>query len=107
MSIEAGTRDGFVLKGWHVLLMFVGFFGVIVTVNFYMAAMASKSWTGLYSKNGYVASQEFDVRTEQMARLGWRATVSVAPEAGGMLIASIVGADGAPVRAETVVAVVG
>jgi len=68
--------------GRHMLLVMVAFFGVIITVNVTMAVLATRSWTGLVVGNTYVASQEFNERTErgraQMA-LGWQAALSVEP----------------------------
>lgn len=44
--------------GWHMLAVMVGFFGVVIAVNLFMATLASRSWTGLVVKNTYVASQQ-------------------------------------------------
>ncbi len=48
------------ITGRHMLAMFVGFFAVVIAVNFYMAFMAVHSWTGLVVENSYVASQKFN-----------------------------------------------
>ncbi len=48
------------LTGWHVLAMFVAFFGVIIAVNITMAWKAISTFPGLEVENGYVASQSFD-----------------------------------------------
>src|SRR5690606_10441379 len=72
--------------GRHMLLVMVAFFGVIITVNVTMAVLATRSWTGLVVGHTYVASQEFNERTErgraQMA-LGWQPALTVAPRAFG------------------------
>ena len=34
-------------RGRHMLLIILGFFGVVIGVNVTMATLASKSWTGL------------------------------------------------------------
>lgn len=63
------------LTGYHVLAMILAFFGVIISVNFTMAWLASSSWTGLVVKNSYVASQEYNEKLNA-ARVqkerGWR-----------------------------------
>lgn len=46
--------------GRHMLIIMLCFFGVIISVNGYMAYVAMTSWTGLLARNGYVASQDFN-----------------------------------------------
>lgn len=46
--------------GTHMVLIMVAFFGVIISVNVFMAIQASSTWTGLVVKNSYVASQKFN-----------------------------------------------
>ncbi len=59
--ITADTQTSqFRFTGWHMLACMIAFFGVIITVNFTMAYMASGTWTGLVVKNSYVASQKFN-----------------------------------------------
>lgn len=74
VSIDAasGPRP---LTGYHVAAMIVAFFGVIITVNFTMAWLASSSWTGLVVKNSYVASQQYNGKiaaARQQKSLGWQ-----------------------------------
>ena len=67
------------LNGYHVLMMFVAFFGVIIIVNFTMAWLASNTWTGLVVKNTYVASQEYNEQIElakQQKAMGWKTEFS-------------------------------
>ena len=69
------------LTGWHVLAMFVAFFGVIIAVNVTLAWKAISTFPGLEVENGYVASQSFDRdRAAQMA-LAWTLTPSYDPAA--------------------------
>ena len=56
------TRKTRVFTGWHMVMIIVAFFGVVIAVNGYMAYVAVASWTGLTARNGYVASQEFNTR---------------------------------------------
>lgn len=63
--------------GWHLLAIMVGWFGIVIAVNLFMAWNAVNSWTGLVVKNSYVASQEFNEVTAEKRRqlaMGWKAT---------------------------------
>lgn len=63
------------LTGWHVLAMFIAFFGVIIGVNLTMAWFANSTWSGLVVANGYVASQSFDddlAKARAQEALGWK-----------------------------------
>lgn len=102
MSARTGSPEGYTVKGWHVLAMLVAFFGVVISVNIYMAMMASKSWTGLYSKNGYVASQEFNqsLRDAEIQReRGWRSGIAYKD---GALTLTFHDRDGNPLRLDHV-----
>lgn len=71
--------QGFEFTGKHMLACMVCFFGVIIVVNFFMATMASRTWTGLVVKNSYVASQQFNVdlaASAAQAAKGWRSVVA-------------------------------
>ena len=70
------ARDGRKLNGWHVLLMFIGGFAVIVGVNLTLAFKAVSTFPGLEVPNSYVASQSFDRRRAAQETLGWAATAS-------------------------------
>ncbi|RNC90640.1 MAG: cytochrome oxidase [Oricola sp.] len=62
--------------GWHFLAIILAFFGVIISVNLFMAWNATNSWTGLVVKNSYVASQHFNEVTAEKRRqlaMGWKA----------------------------------
>ena len=79
MSAIRGT--GF--TGWHMATIMVAFFGTIIAVNVLMAHLASSSWSGMLSKNTYVASQDFNKnadRARKWAREGFKGRLTV--EAG-------------------------
>lgn len=74
-----GSRKQFRFTGTHMLATMIVFFGVIVAVNFTMATLASRSWTGLVVKNSYVASQQFNQHLEQarqQEKLAWSSSVT-------------------------------
>ena len=59
------------LTGWHVLAMFVAFFGVIIAVNAGLAWKAISTFPGLEVDNGYIASQSFDAERSAQRALNW------------------------------------
>jgi nitrogen fixation protein FixH len=86
------------LTGRHVAMMFVGFFGIVVAVNFTMAFLARKSWTGLIVQNSYVASQHFNAETqkrEAMRALRYRLVVA---QRGKSILLSLNDAKGFPLQ---------
>ncbi|GAA0280795.1 FixH family protein [Alteraurantiacibacter aestuarii] len=79
--------------GWHMLGMMVAFFGVVIAVNFTMAAVARSSFGGVVVENSYVASQEFNGwldQAESQAALGW--DVSVGWQDGSAVTLDVTGA---------------
>jgi nitrogen fixation protein FixH len=93
--------------GWHMIGVMFLFFGTIISVNLVLAFFAASSWTGLVVQNSYVESQRFnEVTAERVksAELGWQAVVRYDD---GMFALTLAHADGRPVSAERVVAMVG
>lgn len=66
MTTATDTPQPF--TGWHMLAILVAFFGVVIAVNVTMATYASSSWSGLISKDTYVASQDFNVEAAKARR---------------------------------------
>lgn len=65
--------------GWHAASILVGFFLVVVVVNFTMAYHAVSGFGGVVVENSYVASQHFNGWLEEQRRedlLGWSAAIS-------------------------------
>lgn len=65
--------------GKHMFLILFAGFGVVMAVNFGMAALASRSFSGVVVENSYVASQEFNQwldAAEKQEALGWDAVIS-------------------------------
>jgi nitrogen fixation protein FixH len=92
------------LTGKHVAMIFVGAFGVIISVNLLLAFSAVKTFPGLEVKNSYVASQTFDDRRMAQEALGWDVG---AHHENGILRLSINDAEGRPVRVAKLEATVG
>jgi len=70
-------------------------FGVIISVNLYLAFSAVKTFPGLEVANSYVASQHFDADREAQLALGWTVAADVSNEE---LHVSITDANGDPVQ---------
>jgi nitrogen fixation protein FixH len=88
--------------GRHMTAILVGFFGVVVGVNFTMATYASTTFGGIVVENSYVASQEFNGWLSEAAAadaLGWQAAAARMPD--GHVAILLTGApDGTMVSAE-------
>ena len=98
------AEQGFRLKGWHAAGIFAGAFGLIFTVNGFMAYSAVSSFPGVETKNSYIASQTFDARRAAQEALGWDIEARLMR---GEIVLTITDADGRPVQAETLDAIVG
>ena len=64
--------------GWHITAILIGFFVIVMAVNFTMARLALSSFGGKVVENSYVASQHYNellARAEAQDRLGWQPSV--------------------------------
>jgi nitrogen fixation protein FixH len=101
--MSARSRPEFELRGWHVLLILVGFFAVVIAVDVAMAVKAYATFPGEVTDRPYEEGLAFNrtlaARAEERT-LGWRARVEVTPQdVGRTQIRLIVkDASGAPVR---------
>jgi nitrogen fixation protein FixH len=85
--MSAAKSKGF--TGFHMWMLALGFFGVIIAVNVTMATFAMRSWTGLVVNNSYVASQEFEEKRlahEAQRAAGWEAVLTYRPGAARLVI---------------------
>jgi len=67
--------------GWHMATILVGFFGIVIAVNVYMARVAISTFGGTVVDNSYVASQEFNgwlAAAHKQEQLGWDTRLSLA-----------------------------
>lgn len=79
--------------GRHMAAILVAGFGIVVAVNFTMAALASSSFGGLVVENSYVASQKFNGWLEEARRgeaLGWQVDLARRPD--GRILVTTAGA---------------
>lgn len=94
------------LTGWHVLAIFVTFFGVIIGVNFGLAWQAISTFPGLEVENGYVASQTFDAEMAAQKALGWQLGHGYDAAADALHL-TFTDAGGKPVKVATLSVLVG
>lgn len=95
------------ITGRKVLAIFVGAFGIIMTVNFYMAYSAVSTFPGLVERSPYIASQTFDVDRRAQAALGWTATTDYDAERGAVVLSIREDATGLPGQVSDVSILVG
>lgn len=80
--------------GRHMLVAMLGFFGIVVTVNFTMAWFASSTFGGTVVDNSYVASQKFNgwlKTSREQEKLGWTPSLSLNASRHPVLAVSIGG----------------
>lgn len=83
--------------GRHMLTLMIGFFGLIIAVNFTMASYAVGTFGGEVVENSYVASQRFNgwlARARAQDRLGWHVVPGL--DSGGRLRIAVTDAAGQP-----------
>lgn len=91
----------FELKGWHVLVMLLTFFGITIAVNVVFTTYALSTFSGEDVSKPYLRGLEYNktlaARAEQ-AKLRWTASIDVAREGASdaVITVSIAGADGQP-----------
>ncbi len=98
-NTSSPAPQGREFTGWHMLAIMIAFFGVIIIVNVIMATSAIRSWSGLVVQNSYVASQEFNEKSQlgkEHAALNWKQNLDYKD---GIVSYSLTDANGAPVKA--------
>jgi len=81
------------ITGRQVFGVTAGAFGVIIAVNVLMAYKAVSTFPGIEAANGYVASQNFDVKRRAQEALGWKLVHTYRP---GHLVLDFTDAEGMP-----------
>lgn len=108
------TNDGVTLlqeeglQGRHVLMILLGFFGVVFAVNGFFLVSALSTHTGVVANEPYRKGLEYNDRiaaAERQASLGWRESLSV--KTSGAITLALHDANGAPIPNLGVTAVLG
>lgn len=89
------AKKPFTFTGWHMLAIMLSFFGVVITVNFFMAYKAVSSWSGLVVQNTYVASQEFNSKVAAERALAATGVTGELTLDGSSIRYEVTGPDGA------------
>lgn len=87
MTLQQGTPRPF--TGWHMWLLALTFFGVIIGVNIWLAVVSATSWTGMVVTDPYVAGQKFEanrIAHEAQKAAGWVATFNYSPGVARLVI---------------------
>ena len=69
--------------GRHLAFIMLGFFGIVIAVNVFMARLAIGTFGGVVVENSYVASQHFNRWLDEAAAeraLGWQAVTTRASD---------------------------
>ncbi|MEM8936919.1 MAG: FixH family protein [Pseudomonadota bacterium] len=96
--------EGFRIAGKHVLMMLVGFFSMILTVNMIFLNFALKTFPGEKVEKSYLQGLNYNDRLEArdtQTALGWRASIDEATRHDNqvLLTLTIVQENGAPISA--------
>lgn len=97
------------LKGLHVLLILLGFFGITIAVNAAMSFYAIETFSGEDVSTPYMRGLAYNSTLRERAAeaaLGWKVTIAAerSGKAGALLIVDVADRDGVPIRALDVAA---
>ena len=70
--------------GWHMLVITVSAFAVVIAVNVGMAYKAISTFPGIEVADSYLASQDFDAEKTAQLALGWVLAPSYDQETGAI-----------------------
>lgn len=105
-AASSTARQGFVIRGWHVLVGFLTFFGLVVGLDACFAVWAYRTFPGEVSKTAYEDGLAYNRTLAERARekaLGWTVQVSQGGRPGLVLV-EIQDAAGVPIEAARVTA---
>lgn len=105
---STATSSTFELKGRHVLLSFVSFFGVIFAVNGYFLYAALGTHTGVVAQEPYRKGIQYNqriVEDERQTALGWTHVADASPD--GRFVLTVQDKAGAPVAGLRVAGTIG
>ena len=79
-------KKPFTLKGWHVLLILIGFFGSVIAANVAFMTAAVRSFPGEETRNPFEQGVKYNEKLAAKAeqeQLGWSAEITDVALAGG------------------------
>ncbi len=89
--MTATAMKSFELRGWHVLMIVVGFFAVVIAVDVGMAVQAYRTFPGEVTAKPYEEGLAFNgalARRDEERSLGWRASVETSVAGAGSAVRS-------------------
>lgn len=92
------NATGFTVKGWHVLVGLLLFFGIVIGADGFFTVLAYRTFSGQVASNPYEAGIAYNRTLEQRARqaaLGWTASLDDRDEE---LVLTVLDARGRPVE---------
>ena len=95
------------IRGKHVLMAMLAFFGTIILVNMIFVYFALDTWTGLTTENAYKEGLNYNqtiAARDAQRELGWQADISLAalPDGSEELTVTLRDQKGAPLSGLTV-----
>lgn len=87
MTLQQSDQRHF--TGWHMWLVAIAFFGVIIGVNIWLAVVSATSWTGMVVEDSYIAGQQFEtnrIAHEAQQAAGWKPTFTYTSGLARLLI---------------------
>jgi nitrogen fixation protein FixH len=95
------TKTPFEVRGWHVLLAMLAFFGAVIAVNVGFAVIAVQSFPGEDVRRCYLQGLHYNqtiAERRTQAELGWQASAMLQGDPGAVTLEVILrGRDGAPI----------
>lgn len=77
------------LRGWHVLVIMLCFFGTVIAVNAAFIALAVQSFPGEDVRRSYLQGLQYNdkiAERREQAALGWQAAAALSGEGDGALL---------------------
>lgn len=101
MSVMA--KKPFEVRGWHVLVAMLAFFGAVIAVNVGFAVIAMQSFPGEDVRRSYLQGLNYNqtiAERRAQAELGWQAAAALRRDGeSAMLEVTLRARDGAPINA--------
>jgi len=105
-SVSQPPSSDFILRGWHVLVILITFFAVVIGVDVGFSIVAVRTFPGEDIKNSYVQGNQYNETLADRARqsrLGWRAQTRFLLSAGAPAVAlTLRDRDGRPIEGAVV-----
>lgn len=99
--MRAQAAPGFILRGWHVLAMMLGFFATVIAVNIAFAVFAVQSFPGEDVPHSYAQGLDYNqtlAERRAQAASGWRAEAGLRQANGEALLeVTLLDRAGAPI----------